>query len=48
MDLRVTLHLEEALDTCWEILAESFERDECGMPSDLIQQFWPRKTAQDG
>jgi V/A-type H+-transporting ATPase subunit B len=42
MDLRVTLHLEDALDACWDILAESFERDECGMPSDLIEQFWPK------
>lgn len=42
MDLRVTLHLEDALDTCWEILAECFESDECGMPTELIKEFWPK------
>ncbi len=42
MDLRVTLHLEDALDTCWEILKECFESDECGMPTELIQEFWPK------
>jgi V/A-type H+-transporting ATPase subunit B len=44
MDLRITLHLEDALDACWAILAECFEPDECGMPSDLIKQFWPDNT----
>jgi len=41
MDLGKTLHLEDALDTCWSILAECFEKNETGMPSDLTQQFWP-------
>jgi len=45
MDLRVTLHIEDALDTCWQILAECFEADECGMPSELIEQFWPNKES---
>jgi V/A-type H+-transporting ATPase subunit B len=42
MDLRVTLHLEDALDACWKILAECFAPDECGMPKDLIEKFWPK------
>lgn len=46
MDLRKTLHLEEALDTCWKILAECFEKTETGMPSDLIQQFWPKERVE--
>ena len=41
MDLDKTLHLEDALDACWQILADCFERDETGMPSDLIKEFWP-------
>ena len=41
MDLDKTLHLEEALDACWQILADCFEREETGMPSDLIKEFWP-------
>ncbi len=43
MDLSVNLTLEEALDTGWEILAECFERDETGIKSDLIEEFWPKK-----
>jgi V/A-type H+-transporting ATPase subunit B len=46
MDLRVTLHLEEALDACWKILADCFESDECGMPSELIKEFWPDNETQ--
>lgn len=41
MDLEITLHLEDALDRCWEILANSFEAGETGMPSELISEFWP-------
>jgi len=41
MDLRVILHLEDALGACWQILADCFEPDECGMPSELIKEFWP-------
>ena len=41
MDLSVTLHLEEALDTCWSILADCFDREETGMPSELIEAYWP-------
>ncbi len=43
MDLSVNLSLENALDLGWEILAECFERDETGMKSELIDEFWPGK-----
>ena len=41
MDLSVNIPLEEALDTCWEILAECFEPAETGMPTNLVDKFWP-------
>ncbi len=43
MDLSVNLSLESALDLGWEILAECFEKDETGMKSELIEEFWPVK-----
>ena len=43
MDLSVNLTLEESLDLGWEILATCFEKDETGIKSDLIQEFWPVK-----
>ena len=46
MDLEKTIHLEEALDSCWQILSDCFEKDETGMPSDLIQEFWPGERAE--
>lgn len=41
MDLSVNLSLEQSLDLGWEILAECFERDETGIKSDLVDEFWP-------
>ena len=43
MDLSVKMSLEEALDAGWKILAECFDRDETGMKSELIDEFWPVK-----
>ncbi len=43
MALSVNLPLEGALDLGWEILAECFEKDETGMKSELIEEFWPKK-----
>ena len=44
MDLSVNLSLEGALDTGWKILSECFEKDETGIKSDLIQEFWPKEV----
>ncbi|MBQ4576953.1 MAG: V-type ATP synthase subunit B [Firmicutes bacterium] len=41
MDLSVNLSLEGALDLGWKILADCFEKDETGMKSELIEEFWP-------
>ena len=43
MDLSVNMSLEDSLDLGWKILAECFEKDETGIKSDLIEEFWPVK-----
>ncbi len=43
MDLSVNLSLENALDLGWEILADCFEKDETGIKSELVEEFWPNK-----
>jgi len=48
MDLSVNIPLEEALDNGWKILADCFEKEETGLRSNLIEEFWPRAShAQD-
>ena len=41
MDLSVNIPLEQALDLGWRILSECFDPEETGIPSKLIEQFWP-------
>ena len=43
MDLTVNVPLEEALDNGWKILAECFEKNETGLKTELIDEFWPNK-----
>lgn len=43
MDLSVNISLENALDLGWEILAACFDKDETGIKSELIAEFWPNK-----
>lgn len=43
MDLSVNIPLEQALDNGWKILAECFEKEETGLKTELINQFWPSK-----
>lgn len=42
MDLSVNLSLEEALDLGWEILAACFEKEETGLKTELVDEFWPK------
>jgi V/A-type H+-transporting ATPase subunit B len=42
MGLSVDIPLEEALDRCWLLLAESFERAETGLRRSLIDAHWPK------
>ena len=44
MDLSVNIPLEKALDLGWEMLADSFEPFETGIPTQLIDAFWPKKA----
>lgn len=43
MDLKVNIPLEQALDLCWQILADTFEPAETGIASKLSDQFWPSR-----
>lgn len=42
MDLSVNIPLEQALDAGWRMLAACFEPIESGLPSKLIERFWPK------
>ena len=37
----MNIPLEEALDRCWKILAECFAPQETGIPTALVERFWP-------
>ena len=43
MDLSLNIHLEDALDLGWKILADCFDRTETGIKTSLLEQFWPKK-----
>ncbi|MGP1586966.1 MAG: V-type ATP synthase subunit B [Treponemataceae bacterium] len=42
MDLSVNISLEGALDLGWKILADCFSKEETGIKSELIAQYWPK------
>ena len=41
MDLSVNVPLEKALDNGWSIMASCFKKEETGLKTSLIEQFWP-------
>lgn len=43
MDLSVNIPLFDALDRCWDILAECFEPAETGIRRSIIENHWPKK-----
>ncbi|MEJ2184730.1 MAG: V-type ATP synthase subunit B [Gemmatimonadota bacterium] len=45
MDLAVDIPLEEALDRCWQILAECFEPMETGIRRSIVEAHWPERLA---
>ncbi len=45
MDLAVNIPLEEALDLGWRTLAECFAPQETGIPTSLVERFWPEDAA---
>lgn len=44
MDLSVNIPLFDALDRCWEILAECFEPAEIGIRRSIIDKHWPKEV----
>ncbi len=42
MDLAVSIPLEDALDLGWRILADCFTPQETGVPTSLVERFWPQ------
>ena len=40
MDLSVHIPLEKALDLGWKILSDCFAKEETGLRTNLIEQFW--------
>jgi V/A-type H+/Na+-transporting ATPase subunit B len=45
MDLSLNLPLFEALDRCWDILAQCFEPSETGIRRSIIERHWPVELA---
>jgi V/A-type H+-transporting ATPase subunit B len=46
MNIQVSMPLEEALDRCWETLAECFEAEELLMKQNLIDKYFTRARQQ--
>jgi len=42
----VNIPLEEALDRCWEMLAECFDPAETGIRRAIIENHWPKDLAE--
>ena len=42
MDLRVSMQVIEALDRCWQTLAECFDPRELLMKQELIEKYFPK------
>ena len=46
MDIAVSMPLIEALDLCWQTLAECFEPEELLMKQDLIDKYFPKSQVE--
>jgi V/A-type H+-transporting ATPase subunit B len=46
MKIEVSLPLEDALNLCWQTLAECFEPHELLMKESLVEKYFPRETSQ--
>jgi len=44
MDVNVSIKLEDALDLCWQTLAECFDKDEIVIKKDLLDKYFPTKV----
>ncbi len=45
MDIRVSMPVIEALDRCWQTLAECFDPQELLMKQELIEKYFPKEKA---
>lgn len=45
MDIRISIPLIQALDLCWETLAECFEKEELLMKESLVEKYFPKKKS---
>jgi V/A-type H+-transporting ATPase subunit B len=43
----VSLPLDDALDLCWQTMAECFEPEELLMKQQLIDRYYPRRAGAD-
>jgi cytochrome c556 len=43
MDIEVSIPLNDALDLCWQTMAECFEPEELLMREHLIEKYFPKK-----
>jgi len=48
MSIEVSLPMKEALDLCWQTLAECFEPQELLMKQNMIDKYWPESAAKTG
>ncbi len=46
MNLNLNIELFDALDECWEILAECFQPEETGIRDTIVDKHWPKKSRQ--
>ena len=46
MDLSVNIPLFDALDRCWQMLADCFEPAETGIRRSVIEAHWPKELAE--
>ena len=46
MDISVSIPLEQALDLCWQTLAECFEPQEALIKQSLMDKYWPKMDIQ--
>ncbi len=47
MDLTLNIELFDALDKCWEILAECFKPEETGIRDAIVKKHWPSTEPQE-
>ncbi len=46
MDINVSLQLDDALDLCWQTLAECFRPEQLLMKQDLIDKYFPKEFVE--